>query len=132
MFEFTRVICSAAIQLLVVVCQINAGKVLGFPNMTHNSIGIIGAFNGWGDIEPMRKSTIDPHLWDITHTFASDTELKFRIAPDWSVNWGAESNDTAEKTYGKGKRDGANVKVKAGTYRILFNDIDVRYIFIKQ
>ncbi len=97
-------------------------------------VGIIGAFNNWSDIVPMRQSAVDPHYWDLaTYTFSNDTELKFRIASGWSVNWGAENDASAEKVYGKGKQDGPNIKVKAGTYRILFSDLGTgRYIFIKQ
>jgi hypothetical protein len=99
---------------------------------THASLGIIGDFNGWGDIAPMRKSSIDPHYWDITYNFNSDTELKFRIGSGWSVNWGAEDDASVEKVYGKGKLNGPNIKVKAGTYRILFNDLTGRYLFLEQ
>lgn len=95
------------------------------------SIGIIGAFNDWGDIAPMTNSSFNPHVWSIQYTFSSDTELKFRIGADWSVNWGAATGSEAELR-GKGARDGANITMKAGTYRILFDDITAHYVFVKQ
>jgi len=96
----------------------------------YNSIGIIGAFNTWTDIVPMTKTTVNPHIWTLDHTFAQDTELKFRIAEDWSANWGAEGDP--EGLYGKGGKDKANLKVKAGSYRILFNDLTSEYLFLEQ
>lgn len=95
------------------------------------SIGIIGAFNGWGDIAPMTHSSLNPHFWSTQYTFGSDTELKFRIAADWSVNWGAATGKEAD-VRGKGAPGGGNIIVKAGTYRIIFDDITAHYVFIKQ
>lgn len=97
---------------------------------TYASIGIIGDFNNWADIVPMTATTQNPHIWSGTATFSSNTALKFRIAEGWSVNWGT-ANDTG-KLYGKGKQDGSNISIAAGTYKILFNDLSLQYIFIKQ
>ncbi|RYD90567.1 MAG: SusF/SusE family outer membrane protein [Sphingobacteriales bacterium] len=98
----------------------------------YTSIGIIGAFNGWGDIEPMTHVNGDPHNWMITYTFAEDTEMKFRIAEGWGVNWGAESDAVQSEPYGIGKGGGSNFKIAAGTYTIIFNDMTREYVFIKQ
>jgi starch-binding outer membrane protein SusE/F len=104
----------------------NASTATVYP-----SIGIIGSFNGWGDITPMTKATSNPHIWEIEQAFTGAEELKFRHAPDWSKNWGpAEENRV--KLYGTGIQDGKNIKVTAGTYRILFNDITGEYTFIKK
>ncbi|PYF70778.1 SusF/SusE family outer membrane protein [Pedobacter nutrimenti] len=94
----------------------------------YTSIGIIGNFNGWGDITAMSKTTFNPHIWVITQTMNADTELKFRIAAGWDVNWGSSAGNTQGK-YGKGVRDGSNLVVKAGAYKILFNDLTAEYIF---
>lgn len=95
----------------------------------YSSIGIIGGFNGWTDIVAMTKTTYNPHIWVITQTFAADTELKFRIAAGWDVNWGPSEANKAGK-YGKGiLGSSANLMVKAGTYKILFNDLTADYIF---
>lgn len=95
---------------------------------TYPSIGIIGNFNGWGDITAMSKTTFNPHIWVITQIFTADTELKFRIASGWDVNWGSAPTNTEGK-YGNAARDGSNLKVKTGTYKILFNDLTGDYIF---
>ncbi|WP_018478676.1 SusE domain-containing protein [Pontibacter roseus] len=104
----------------------NAASARTFP-----SVGIIGAFNGWGDIEPMTKSAFNPHAWTIDYTFAEDTELKFRHAPNWDVNWGAPKGKEAE-IFGKTSQGNENLKVTAGTYTILFNDLTGHYVFIEK
>ena len=92
-------------------------------------IGVIGAFNGWGTDLKMVNSTLNPHIWTVTNKFDSDTELKFRANGGWDVNWGAAASNVDGK-YGIGLQDNAgNLKVKAGTYAILFNDITKEYIF---
>ncbi|PSR54322.1 hypothetical protein AHMF7605_12750 [Adhaeribacter arboris] len=96
------------------------------------SIGIIGPFTNWENIAPMTKSALNPHIWSTEYTFAEDTEMKFRIAEGWSVNWGADSDATKARTYDKGKRDGPNIAVKAGKYQIYFNDLTGYYLLVKQ
>ncbi|MEQ7798795.1 SusE domain-containing protein [Pedobacter sp. ASV1-7] len=95
---------------------------------TYNSIGIIGDFNGWGNITPMSKTTFNPHIWTITQTIGANTGLKFRIDTGWDVNWGATASNT-DGRYGNGQRDGSNLNVKPGTYKIMFNDLTGDYIF---
>ena len=95
------------------------------------SVGIIGGFNGWSDIVPMQNTTFNKHAWSIQYTFANDTELKFRHAPNWDVNWGTDQGKEADP-FGKGKQGGENLKVSAGTYQILFNDLTGHYVFIKK
>lgn len=97
---------------------------------TYSSIGIIGGFNDWADIEPMEESEFSPHIWSIEYTFEEDTALKFRIAEGWETNWGA--TDTPDRQYGVGVQDGADIEIPAGLYRILFNDLTGRYIFLRQ
>ncbi|MFD2999381.1 SusE domain-containing protein [Pontibacter toksunensis] len=96
---------------------------------TYASIGIIGSFNGWGGIIPMEKSAFNPHYWTLEHTFEEDAELKFRIAPDWSVNWGAPAG-TEDKLFNTTGNE--NIKIPAGTYKIIFNDLTGNYLFISQ
>lgn len=98
---------------------------------TFASVGIIGAFNGWGDIVPMKSTAFNPHAWSLEHTFDADTELKFRHAPNWDVNWGTDQGKETDP-FGKGKQGGENMKVSAGTYQILFNDLTGHYVFIKK
>lgn len=97
---------------------------------TYSSIGIIGGFNDWADIAPMTKSSFNPHLWSMDYSFAQSTELKFRIAEGWSMNWGAGNNSS--DIYGRGSLNSPNIAVAAGNYRIIFNDLTGDYVFIKQ
>ncbi|MCC8411093.1 SusE domain-containing protein [Mucilaginibacter sp. UR6-1] len=99
---------------------------------TYASIGIIGPFTDWNSIIPMTNTTLNPHIWTIDHTFASDTEMKFRIAEGWSVNWGPANDGTANDVYGVGGNGGGNFKVKAGSYTIIFNDMTAEYVFVKK
>jgi starch-binding outer membrane protein SusE/F len=97
------------------------------------SIGIIGSFNGWSDIVPMTlvNATNDAHNWEITKTFTTNEELKFRHAPNWDVNWGPVEKNRV-KLYGVAEQGKENIVVPAGTYIILFNDITGTYTFVKQ
>ena len=92
---------------------------------TYTKVGLIGGFNGWGtDLLMTPCETVNNHMWYITTTFATDTELKFRADADWGKNWGA-----AQFPVGIGVNNGSNIPVKAGTYTVLFNDIDGTYYF---
>ncbi|SMC68097.1 SusF/SusE family outer membrane protein [Pedobacter nyackensis] len=95
---------------------------------SYNSIGIIGDFNGWGDITAMSKTTFNPHIWTITQTIAANTGMKFRIATGWDVNWGPVLANVNGK-YGKAVMNGENLSVKPGTYKIQFNDLTGDFIF---
>jgi hypothetical protein len=97
---------------------------------THPSIGIIGPFTDWSSIVPMAKSSLNTHLWSLEHTFAEDTEMKFRIAEDWSVNWGPADNP--DRVFGRGVQNGLNLTVAQGTYTIYFNDLTGHYVLIKK
>ncbi|PRY09999.1 uncharacterized protein DUF5019 [Pontibacter ummariensis] len=99
----------------------------------YESIGIIGAFNEWTDpVVPLTNSEFNPHYWTTEYTFASDTELKFRIAEGWDVNWGTGAVVSEDPIYSEGVLNGPNIVVPAGTYRIIFNDLTGRYLFIEQ
>lgn len=97
---------------------------------TYNSIGIIGEFNDWSDIEPMEASEFSPHIWSIEYTFEEAVEMKFRIAEGWETNWGATENPDLQ--YGVGVQDGPNIEVPAGTYHIIFNDLTGHYALLRQ
>jgi len=104
----------------------NASSATVYP-----SIGIIGDFNGWGNINAMTVTSFNPHLWRVTQQINSDTGLKFRIASGWDVNWGTTLNNVTRK-YGVGVLNGENLSVKAGNYKIFFNDLTGDYIFYNQ
>lgn len=97
---------------------------------TYQTIGIIGAFNEWGESVAMEQSSFNPHIWELEHTFEEATEMKFRANDAWDVNWGAESDP--ERLYGLGVQNGANLVIPAGTHTIRFNDLTGRYIFLGQ
>jgi hypothetical protein len=99
---------------------------------TFASIGIIGPFTDWGSVIPMTKTALNPHIWTIDHTFAGDTEFKFRIPEGWDNNWGANTKAVQAEPYGKGRPGGENYLIKAGTYTLVFNDITSEYVFIKK
>jgi len=73
------------------------------------SIGIIGGFNSWGSDEEMTYN-VEGGYWEATITFAEDTEYKFRMNHDWSVNWGGSLSNL--------EHNGDNLKAEAGTYNI--------------
>jgi hypothetical protein len=96
--------------------------------VSYTLIGLIGGFNGWGgDVALTANSSTGNHTWYTTYTFSSDTEGKFRANGGWDINWG-----NADKTFpiGFGAQGKDNIPFKAGTYTVLFNDIDGCYWFV--
>ncbi|QLE00825.1 SusF/SusE family outer membrane protein [Galbibacter sp. BG1] len=95
----------------------------------YSSIGILGdaTADGWDADQDLTKSTFDPHIWYIEGITVTDGEAKFRLDNTWDTSWGA---DTALS--GQGTLGGPNIPVSAGTYNVWFNDIDGRYLFIRQ
>lgn len=95
---------------------------------TLSTIGLIGAFNSWAADQVLSPiETSNNHGWYTTYTFASDSECKFRANGGWDINWGSGTFPN-----GIGIQGGANIPAKAGTYVIVFNDIDGSYTFIKK
>ena len=95
----------------------------GLP--VYTSVSLIGGFTDWyRDIEMTRVDQVE-HSWYTSLTFDNDTELKFRANGSWDVNWGADVFP-----YGQGVHDGMNIKVRAGTYTVFFNDITGDYLFL--
>ena len=96
-------------------------------------ISIAGSFNDWGDqpMTPVFSLTDDQkahnHLWKYEFQATEDVELKFKTTGSWDTNWGTESFPT-----GWGVGGGANIKVPAGKYLIIFDDITGYYTFITQ
>ena len=91
----------------------------------YTSVSLIGGFTDWyRDVEMTRVGQVE-HSWYTSLTLANDTELKFRANGSWDVNWGADAFP-----YGQGVHDGMNIKVRAGTYTVFFNDITGDYLFL--
>ena len=95
------------------------------------SMFISGDFNSWAtDVAMKPVSTYEGavnHDWyfDLDATSGATT-AKFLADPDWKNNWG----DTGFP-YGYGTSNGANIPVKAGKYRVFFNDLTGQYHFIE-
>ena len=67
------------------------------------------------------------HDWFVEETFDEDTELKFAANGGWDMSWG----NATEFPYGLGNQlENNNIKVPAGKYYIMFNDIMGTYTFI--
>jgi hypothetical protein len=98
----------------------------------YNQISFIGAFNGWGADLDLTQSSFDKHIWINTNVvIPSDGELKLRVNHDWGTSFGGSNGLWKEKQGQFAKFDGGdNVKVKAGTYFVKFNDITKHIIMI--
>lgn len=99
------------------------------PTITYPTIGIIGDAtpNSWDSSTAMTQSSVDPHIWYITNVNLTNGEMKFRANNAWDVNWGSGDED-----FGTATINGANIKVKAGTCNIYFNDNSGAFSIIKQ
>lgn len=113
-----------------------AAKTYSFTSFTgststnYTSIGLIGSAtpNGWSGDTAMTQSSFDPHQWVKKGVVLTAGEAKFRANGGWTINWGANTEYS-----GQGVQDGANIPVsEAGTYNVYFNDLDGRYLLIKQ
>lgn len=98
----------------------------------YDMITIPGAYQDWDpannamDVVSTLNGVEFNHDWFAEMTFDEDTELKFAADPgDEASWWGGD-----EFPYGMGAVDGNNIKVPAGTYYVLFNDIMGTYTFI--
>ena len=105
------------------------------PTTSYTKLGLIGEFNSWAtDVLMTPGQATNNHIWYTTITFATDFTppvgnggLKFRANGDWGFNWGAGYFPA-----GLGVNSGTNIPFKAGTYVVIFNDIDGCYYFNKQ
>ncbi len=95
----------------------------------HTTITMPGGYNDWNAAEgnPMtamgKRENTQTHDWYLDVTYSENTELKFANG-SWDVNWGA-----TDFPLGIGTNGGPNIPVKAGTYRVYFNDILGLYYF---
>lgn len=98
--------------------------------VTYTTVNLAGSFDGWANTAAMTSSTLNPHIWSITRALSGeDLQVKF-ATPGWSSEWAISGNGS--RLYGKATLgSGDNIWPQAGTYRVLFNDLDGRYILIK-
>ena len=88
-----------------------------------------GDYQGWdAGSTPMtamgKRDNTQTHDWYLDATFDSNAELKFAIGA-WDYNWGSTAFPL-----GFGTNGGPNIPVKAGTYRVYFNDCLGLYYFM--
>ncbi|MDX2134533.1 MAG: SusF/SusE family outer membrane protein [Saprospiraceae bacterium] len=88
----------------------------------YTTVGLIGPatpIGTWDTDVDMTKDPNDEMFWFIPNITLNENECKFRAEDNWSVNWGAATEGTAqEEPSGIATQDGKNFKVKAGVYGI--------------
>lgn len=105
---------------------------------SYTTIGLAGPMidPDWKiDIDMLASESTNNHIWYLTYKFATDTQCKFRAENGWDTNWGTPSPDDGDVLYsamGIASKGGKNMIESAGTYIVVFNDIDGVYYFIKQ
>ena len=93
-----------------------------------STMQLVGTFEGWGGnpIVMTKTGGANSHVWYADVTFDADAGIdegcKFRTDDTWANNWGGD-NFPYSITSGK------NIPYKAGTYRVVFNDLDNCYFF---
>lgn len=89
----------------------------------HATMEFVGSFDNWGEAPIVMAPMSMKHMWYAEMTFAEDCEGKFRNDSSWSANWGGDSFPYSTI------KSGSNIKVLAGTYDVVFNDLDGNYYF---
>ncbi|MGL4293203.1 MAG: SusF/SusE family outer membrane protein [Bacteroidales bacterium] len=90
-------------------------------------IEMLGDFSGW-DANPVKlteKSGTEGAVWIGEVTLKEDGGLKFRADGKWDKNWGGKSFPYAQLP------SGDNIPTIAGSYRVVFNQIDGCYFVFK-
>lgn len=85
---------------------------------------LVGDFNEWSSDGAVKltKSGFTPHIWYGDVEIPADGGVKFRTDGDWTDECGGSD-------FPYGLKTGDNIPLKAGSYRIVFNDIDRCYYF---
>lgn len=115
---------------LTVNTTTNTYSLVAYTNTStiYDTIGLIGGFNSWSGDLALTQSSVNPHIWYTSNVTLPVGILKFRANGSWDINWGS-----ATAISGQGTQGGDNIPVnESGNYNVYFNDIDGRYIFIKQ
>lgn len=89
----------------------------------HPQMEFVGSFDDWGGNPIMMSPMGMQHLWYAEMTFDTDCEGKFRNDSSWGANWGGDSFPYSTA------KSGSNIQIKAGSYIVVFNDIDGNYYF---
>ena len=99
------------------------------PAASYASMGLIGdaTVGGWSaDVIMTPGQATNNHVWYTTTTLTSGG-CKFRANGGWTDNWGSSDFPVGLGVYG----NSSNYPAKAGTYIVIFNDVDGCYYFIK-
>ena len=86
--------------------------------------------DGWSvndNLMTALTTATENHDWVLDAEYTADGELKFAADGGWDYNWGATGFP-----YGLGTQNGSNIPVKAGSYKVFFNDILGSYMFIEK
>jgi hypothetical protein len=87
------------------------------------SIGIVGAFNGWGNDVVMNSQGGDTFLANAV-VIGADGGLKFRQDGAWTRNWGGDAFPS-----GTASVNGSDIMAVAGTYDVMFDTLTLEYSF---
>ncbi|WP_373523236.1 SusE domain-containing protein [Aquiflexum sp.] len=114
--------------------ETNTFSIVPFTGDTateYASIGTIGDSTvpgGWDSSTPMTSRIFGGnHIWFVEQTVINGF-IKFRANNSWEVNWGAVTPISGIGVLGSPD----NIPIEAGTYKIWFNSLDGRYLFILQ
>ena len=116
------------IEMNTVTSKFTMVKYEGEPK-EYATITMPGDYQGWdASATPMtamgKRANTETHDWYLDASYDANAELKFANG-SWDVNWGATAFPL-----GIGTQGGPNIPVKAGAYRVYFNDILGLYYFI--
>ena len=93
----------------------------------YSEIYVTGDFDSWAVATTMTLCTGSTHLWMYDFESDEDTTLKFTCDTSWSYDWGSDTFPS-----GMGVLWGSNIPVTAGSYILIFNDIDGGYTFVEK
>ena len=93
----------------------------------HNDVGIVGTATkkGWDESIPLKLTNAALNTWELEIELV-EGEVKFRTNNSWTKNWGGNSFPDGNSIY-----FGDNIKVKAGTYRVVLDLNKKQYQFIR-
>ncbi|MCF6213288.1 MAG: hypothetical protein L3J45_04605 [Flavobacteriaceae bacterium] len=99
-----------------------------------HTIGLVGAFNGWGSTPDAMLTTTDDINYTLTGwVLAADSEIKFRQDQNWTgTAWGSTNASDWPSGTGSTTPGGPNIFAVAGTYDVSFNITTGVYMFSTQ